>query len=90
MISLFFVVTFFLAWLNKSPGDSGLQKDAQLQQAETATEWWKKGETTESSSTETSEAQTSAASDATAAGTTGNTETAPQSSAEAATDTAAH
>ncbi len=90
LITLFFVVTFFLAWLNKSPGDSGLQKDAQLQQAETATEWWKKGETTESSSTETSEAQTSAASDATAAGTTGNTETAPQSSAEAATDTAAH
>ena len=47
LITLFFVVTFFLAWLNKSPGDSGLQKDAQLQQAETATEWWKKGETTE-------------------------------------------
>jgi len=33
-------VTFFLAWLNKSPGDSGLQQDAQIQQAETATEWW--------------------------------------------------
>jgi preprotein translocase, secG subunit len=41
LITLFFVVTFFLAWLNKSPGDSGLQKDAQIQQAETATEWWK-------------------------------------------------
>ena len=41
LITLFFVVTFFLAWLNKSPGDSGLQQDAQLQQAETATEWWK-------------------------------------------------
>jgi probable protein-export membrane protein secG len=37
------VVTFFLAWLNKTPGDSGLQQDAQLQQAETATEWWKEG-----------------------------------------------
>lgn len=41
LITLFFVVTFFLAWLNKSPGDSGLQRDAQIQQAETATEWWK-------------------------------------------------
>ena len=40
LITLFFVVTFFLAWLNKSPGDSGLQQDAQIQQAETATEWW--------------------------------------------------
>ena len=38
LITLFFVVTFFLAWLNKSPGDSGLQQDAQIQQAETATE----------------------------------------------------
>ena len=43
LITLFFVVTFFLAWLNKTPGDSGLQQDAQLQQAETATEWWKEG-----------------------------------------------
>ena len=30
LITLFFVVTFFLAWLNKSPGDSGLQQDAQI------------------------------------------------------------
>lgn len=90
LITLFFVVTFFLAWLNKSPGDSGLQKDAQLQQAETATEWWKTGETTESSSTDTSEVQTPAASDANGANTTENTETVPQSSEGASTDTAAH
>ena len=32
LITLFFVVTFFLAWLNKSPGDSGLQQDARIQQ----------------------------------------------------------
>ena len=63
LITLFFVVTFFLAWLNKSPGDSGLQKDAQLQQTETATEWWKKGESTDSSSAETSEVQAPAASE---------------------------
>ena len=46
-MTLFFVVTFFLAWLNKSPGDSGLQQDAQIQQAETATEWWKDSEASE-------------------------------------------
>lgn len=59
LITLFFVVTFFLAWLNKSPGDSGLQQDAQIQQAETATEWWKekdsdsgKADTTENTETD--------------------------------------
>lgn len=69
LITLFFVVTFFLAWLNKSPGDSGLQKAAQMQQAETATEWWKKGEAAESTSTETSENEAPAASEAAAADT---------------------
>lgn len=44
LITIFFVISFFLAWLNKSPGDSGLQKDAQIQQAETATEWWNTAE----------------------------------------------
>jgi len=60
LITLFFVVSFFLAWLNKSPGDSGLQQDAQIQQAETATEWWKKdspsSETPESDNVENAEA----------------------------------
>ena len=59
LITLFFVVSFFLAWLNKSPGDSGLQQDAQIQQAETATEWWKKdnpsSETPESDNVENAE-----------------------------------
>ena len=54
LITLFFVVTFFLAWLNKSPGDSGLQQDAQIQQAETATEWWKEKDS-DSDKTDTTE-----------------------------------
>ena len=54
LITLFFVVTFFLAWLNKSPGDSGLQQDAQIQQAETATEWWKEQDS-DSGKTDTTE-----------------------------------
>ena len=52
LITLFFVVTF--AWLNKSPGDSGLQQDAQIQQAETATEWWKEKDS-DSGKTDTTE-----------------------------------
>ena len=40
-ITLFFILSFSLAWLNKSPGDSGLQQDAQTKQAESAVEWWK-------------------------------------------------
>ena len=68
LITLFFVVTFFLAWLNKSPGDSGLQQDAQIQQAETATEWWKekdsdpgKTDTTENTETDPRSSEEAAA-----------------------------
>ena len=71
LITLFFVVTFFLAWLNKSPGDSGLQQDAQLQQAETATEWWKEKDASSNSSEIDA---------------TENTEAMPQSSEGAAAD----
>lgn len=74
LITIFFVVTFFLAWLNKSPGDSGLQQDAQIQQAETATEWWKKKD---------------AASDSSEADATENTEVMPQSSGETTADSTA-
>lgn len=44
MVTLFLVISLLLAWLNKSPGDSGVQKAAQMQQAETAAEWWKENE----------------------------------------------
>ncbi len=56
-ITLFFVLSFLLAWLNKSPGDSGLKKDAQLEQAETAVEWWKDGD--EAAKNEATPAETS-------------------------------
>ncbi|CEM60799.1 preprotein translocase subunit SecG [Treponema phagedenis] len=45
LLALFFVTTFFLAWLNKSPAIDDLQKAAQQQQTETATEWWKDNDT---------------------------------------------
>lgn len=44
LITLFFVVSFLLAWLNKSPGDSGLETEARMQQIENAAEWWKESE----------------------------------------------
>lgn len=75
LITLFFVVTFFLAWLNKSPGDSGLQQDARIQQAETATEWWKEKD---------------ASSDSGEVGATETTETSSELSENASADSASH
>lgn len=75
LITLFFVVTFFLAWLNKSPGDSGLQQDARIQQAETATEWWK---------------EKGASSDSGEVGATETTETSSELSENASADSASH
>lgn len=40
MVSLFFLSSFFLAFLNKSGSDSSLSKEAQMQQSEKAVEWW--------------------------------------------------
>ena len=75
LITLFFVVTFFLAWLNKSPGDSGLQQDARIQQAETATEWWKeKGASSDSGELDATE----------------TTETSSELSENASADSASH
>ena len=75
LITLFFVVTFFLAWLNKSPGDSGLQQDARIQQAETATEWWK---------------EKGASSDSGEVGATETAETSSKLSENASADSASH
>lgn len=40
VVSLFFVTAFFLAFINKSPSDKGIEEAARLEQADTATEWW--------------------------------------------------
>ena len=90
LITLFFVVTFFLAWLNKSPGDSGLQQDAQIQQAETATEWWKKDSDAEKPAAESTETVTPAASETTDAGSMEGTDTTPQPSGGMTTDNTSH
>jgi len=40
VVTLFFVTAFFLAFINKTPGDKGLDAAARLEQGENATEWW--------------------------------------------------
>ena len=90
LITLFFVVTFFLAWLNKSPGDSGLQQDAQIQQAETATEWWKKDSDAEKPAAESTETATPAASETTEANSMEGADTTPQPSGGTAAENTSH
>ncbi len=40
VVTLFFVTAFFLAFINRSRGDTGLEEAARIEQAESATEWW--------------------------------------------------
>lgn len=40
VVTLFFVTAFFLAFINKSPSDSGVEAAARLEQSQNATEWW--------------------------------------------------
>ncbi|MEL3912412.1 preprotein translocase subunit SecG [Treponema pedis] len=44
VVTLFFVTTFLLAFLNKSSTDKGLSEEVKQKQAETSTEWWKKAD----------------------------------------------
>jgi preprotein translocase subunit SecG len=40
VVTLFFVTAFFLALINKSPSDSGVEAAARIEQSKDATEWW--------------------------------------------------
>jgi preprotein translocase subunit SecG len=40
MVTLFFVTAFFLAFINKSPSDAGIETAARKAQGTTANEWW--------------------------------------------------
>ena len=84
------LITLFLAWLNKSPGDSGLQQDAQIQQAETATEWWKKDSDAENPAAESMETETPAASETTEADSMEGSDTTPQPAGETPADNTSH
>lgn len=47
IVGLFFVSAFFLAFINKTPGDKGLEEAARAAQSSTkATEWWNAPATT--------------------------------------------
>ena len=45
VVTLFFVTAFFLAFINKTPSDKGVEDAARLEQGESATEWWNSEET---------------------------------------------
>ena len=53
VVALFFVTTFLLALITKSPSDSGLSEEAMKKQTETSTEWWK----TDSGSTDNADGE---------------------------------
>ncbi len=41
VVGLFFVTAFFLAFMNRTPGDSGLQNAARIEQSSSSDgEWW--------------------------------------------------
>jgi preprotein translocase subunit SecG len=65
VVTLFFVSAFFLALINKTPGDKGIQEAARAEQAATNTEWWSQDTAKDSASTATvSEDSTAPATDA--------------------------
>lgn len=40
VVTLFFVTCFFLAFINKSPSDKGLQEAARIEAGDATNEWW--------------------------------------------------
>ena len=48
VVALFFVTTFLLALITKTPSDSGLSEEAMKKQTETSTDWWKSDDGTDS------------------------------------------
>lgn len=40
VVTLFFITAFFLAFINKTPGDKGIEAAALSEQGDAATEWW--------------------------------------------------
>lgn len=40
VVTLFFVTAFFLAFVNKSPSDKGIENAARIESAGSSTEWW--------------------------------------------------
>ncbi len=40
VVTLFFVTAFFLAFVNKSPSDKGIENAARIESAGSSSEWW--------------------------------------------------
>ncbi len=63
VVTLFFVTAFFLAFINRSPKDTGLEEAARIEQAETATEWWDSAANAETPAAEATQEGASTTSD---------------------------
>ncbi len=57
-VTLFFVTTFLLAFLNKGVSDKGLLEEVKQGQSETSTQWWKDEVNTEKDNAAGAEAET--------------------------------
>jgi preprotein translocase subunit SecG len=44
VVTLFFITAFFLAFINKSPSDKGIEDAARIEQSNTDNDWWNKDE----------------------------------------------
>ncbi len=60
VVTLFFVTAFFLAFVNKSPSDKGIENAARIESAGSSSEWWSGDQAapTEAAPVETAPAET--------------------------------
>lgn len=57
VVTLFFVTAFFLAFVNKSPSDQGIENAARIESAGSSTEWWSGDAPAETAPAETAPAE---------------------------------
>lgn len=51
VVALFFITAFFMAFINKTPDDMGVEAAARLEQGNATTEWWKANDQTPAADT---------------------------------------
>jgi preprotein translocase subunit SecG len=73
VVGLFFVTAFFLAFVNKTPSDKGIEEAARVEQGASAGEWWS---TEQAAPAATTDAAAPASTDAAAPADTPATDTA--------------
>lgn len=66
VVTLFFVTAFFLAFINKSPSDKGIEDAARIEQGNTENDWWNKDKAQAPATDVTAPADAAAPADGTA------------------------